>query len=288
MSACSANPHAVPSAPLPEISVNGVKIDELALANELQYHQATQFEQVVQQAAQALVIRQLLLEQVKKQGISLEDEEQAIAELLAQQVKADEPDEDTCVRYFENNREKFMTEPLIEACHILLAAAPDNFDDRDKAKQKALELIAQLQQDISLFPALAQQYSACPSKDMGGNLGQLSKGQTVAEFERYIMRMPEGLIANAVESRYGFHVVNIIDYKVWNPEKDKLIPKKFTVKKIEGKPLPYDMVSDKIKQYLKQKAMQLAVQAYIQQLVSVADIQGVEMQMQNDNVVNVS
>jgi peptidyl-prolyl cis-trans isomerase C len=269
MSACSANPHAVPSAPLPEISVNGVKIDELALANELQYHQATKFEQVVQQAAQALVIRQLLLEQVKKQGISLEDEEQAIAELLAQQVKADEPDEDTCVRYFENNREKFMTEPLIEACHILLAAAPDNFDERDKAKQKALELIAQLQQDISLFPALAQQYSACPSKDMGGNLGQLSKGQTVAEFERYIMRMPEGLIANAVESRYGFHVVNI-------------------VKKIEGKPLPYDMVSDKIKQYLKQKAMQLAVQAYIQQLVSVADIQGVEMQMQNDNVVNVS
>ena len=49
---------------MPEIKVNGVVIDETLLAQELQYHQAASLNQAIQQAGQALVIRQLLLNEL--------------------------------------------------------------------------------------------------------------------------------------------------------------------------------------------------------------------------------
>ena len=59
------------------------------------------------------------------------------------------------------------------------------------------------------FAELARQHSACPSKEQGGALGQISKGQTVPEFERQLFRLPAGLCPQPLESRYGFHLVTV-------------------------------------------------------------------------------
>jgi peptidyl-prolyl cis-trans isomerase C len=267
MSSCGTISASNPSAEsLPTITVNGVSIDEQALANELQYHPNANFDKVVQQAGQALVIRQLLLEQANKLGFDVEnDEEGAVQKLLAQEVSYDDPSDETCVRYFEQNRHKFTTMPLMEVDHILLAAAKDDIAGRDEAKKTAQYIIEQLKSDPSLFTSLARQYSACPSKETGGSLGQISKGQTVPEFERQLMNLPEGLAEKAIESRYGLHVVNIS-------------------RKIAGKPLEYDMVSDKVRGYLIHRASHLAIQAYIQGLVELAVIDGVEIMFSDENI----
>ena len=73
--------------------------------------------------------------------------------------------------------------------------------------------------------------------------------------------MPEGLSDRAIESRYGFHVVNIN-------------------RKIDGKQLDYDMVSG----YLINSASHLAIQAYIQSLVELADIKGVPIRFTDENI----
>ena len=260
---------------LPVITVNGVAIEEKALANELQYHPNANFEVVVQQAGQALVIRQLLIDEAKKQGIlssstDAANDEEAMQKLVESNISYDAPTEDICQRYYENNKAKFMTMPLMEVDHILLAAAKDDIEGRDAAKHNADVIISQLQQEInnnepSSFAALAKEYSACPSKESGGNLGQLSKGQTVPEFERQLMPLSEGLSDKAIESRYGFHVVNIN-------------------RKIEGKQLEYSMVSDKVRGYLINSASHLAIQAYIQSLVELAEIEGVEIKFSDENV----
>lgn len=255
---------------LPVITVNGIAIDEKNLANELQYHPNENFNVVVQQAGQALVIRQLLIEEAKKQGIDTTNDEEAMQKLVESNISYDAPSDDICQRYYENNKDKFMTMPLMEVDHILLPAAKDDIEGRDAADNNAKVIIAQLQQEInngepSSFAALAKEYSACPSKESGGNLGQLSKGQTVPEFERQLMPLSEGLSDKAIESRYGFHVVNIN-------------------RKIEGKQLEYDMVSDKVRGYLVNSASHLAIQAYIQGLVELADIQGVPIKFDEENV----
>lgn len=270
-SSCGTNEPTTPSEEqLPVIKVNGIAIEEKALANELQYHPNTNFDVVVQQAGQALVIRQLLIDEAKKQGIDTSNDEEAMQKLVESNISYDAPTEEICQRYYENNKAKFMTMPLMEVDHILLAAAKDDIEGRDAAKHNADVIISQLQQEIknnepSSFAALAKEYSACPSKESGGNLGQLSKGQTVPEFERQLMPLSEGLSDKAIESRYGFHVVNIN-------------------RKIEGKQLEYSMVSDKVRGYLVNSASHLAIQAYIQGLVEQADIEGVEIKFSDENV----
>ncbi|WP_444997020.1 peptidylprolyl isomerase [Aliikangiella sp. IMCC44359] len=266
---CSSVPqsNSAPSESLPEIKVNGIAIDEASLANELQYHKNSNFSVVVQQAGQALVIRELLVQaaQKKEKKLLLDDEEKSIQRLLESNVQYDDPDEITCQRYFENNKQKFMTVPLMEVDHILLAASKDDLTGREVAKNNAQDIIQQLKKDPILFPALAEQYSACPSKKMGGSLGQISKGQTVPEFERQLMILPQGLADKPIESRYGFHVVNV-------------------TRKIEGKPLEYSMVADKVKGYLMHRSSHLAIQQYIQSLVEKANIEGIEMLFTEENI----
>jgi len=268
MSSCGSAPEQpTPSAPLPVIKVNGVVIPEEDLANELQYHQDPNFDIVVQQAAQALVIKQLLLNEAADKGIEVteDNEEEVLQKLLSEYVSYDEPTKEICQRYFENNPGKFITEPLMEVDHILLAAAKDDLPAREVAKNNAKDVIAQLQKDPMLFPALAKQYSACPSKETGGSLGQISKGQTVPEFERQLNLLPQGLATKGIESRYGVHVVNV-------------------ARKIEGKPLEYSMVEDKVKGYLVHRSSHLAIQAFIQGLVEKSEIEGVEMLFAEENI----
>ena len=258
---------AIPSQPLPVITVNGVLIKEETLANELQYHQNPNFAHVVQQAGQALVIKQLLVAKAVEEGFEIEgeDEESSVQKLLSKKVNSSEPTEDDCVRYFDNNPDKFTTVPLMEVDHILLAAAKDDLPTREVAKNNAKDIIQQLQKDPMQFPALAKEYSACPSKATGGSLGQISKGQTVPEFERQLVNLPQGLAKSAIESRYGFHVVNV-------------------TRRIDGKALEYNMVADKVKGYLTHRASHLAIQAYIQGLVELAEIDGITMKFQEENI----
>ena len=268
MSSCGTSTPTTPSKEaLPVIIVDGVTIEESALANELQYHPHGNFDVVIQQAGQTLVIRQLLIAQAIKIGLDVanDNEEAAVQKLLEQEVNYDDPDESDCQRYFDNNPQKFTTAPLMEVDHILLAAAKDDIERRDDAKTDAAHIIGQLKNDPSLFAALAKHHSVCPSKETGGSLGQISNGQTVPEFERQLMLLPEGLAAKPIESRYGLHVVNV-------------------ARKIEGKPLEYSMVDDKVRGYLVHRASHLAIQAYIQGLVEKAEIEGVEVKFADENV----
>jgi peptidyl-prolyl cis-trans isomerase C len=264
MSQCSPQKYVKESHSLPEIKVNGVLLDEALLAQELQYHQADGFGSAVQSAGQALVIRQLLIDEAGESASS--DEETAISALIEKNSTFTSPSEADCARFFENNSERFKTEVLMEVDHILLAAAKEDIDARHAAKEIAAGIIEQLKTDITQFAQLAEQYSVCPSKKTGGSLGQIGKGQTVPEFEKQLTRLPEGLAEKAIESRYGFHVVRIN-------------------RKVDGKQLEYPMVAEKVKHYLTQKASQLSIQSYIQSLVEQADIEGISMRFSDENIV---
>lgn len=244
-------------------------LDEALYAQELQYHHARDFESAQQKAGQALVIRQLFINELEMDVAgdeSLKEEEEAIQALIEKNVCSQESSEEDCRRYFENNPDRFKSQPLLEVDHILLAAPQADFRERDQAKKKALSIIAQLKADPGLFPALAEEFSICPSKKTGGSLGQIGKGKTVPEFEMQIMRLPVGLAEAPIESRYGFHVVRL-------------------TKRLEGKPLEYEMVVEKIQSYLTQKASRLSIQSYIQSLVEKADIEGIQIGFSDENIV---
>lgn len=250
----------------PTISVNGVVITQSDVGAELQHHPADQITDALNEATRALVVRQLMIQRAQAIGLLPETDpegpqiaeskiEQAIADLIDREVELPEADEATCLHYFESNKEKFRSPPLVEASHILFTCDPKDVPKRQQQKIKADAVLEQLKQSPADFSRLVRQYSECPSKETDGNLGQITKGSTVAEFEKQVFNLPQGLGKYPIETRYGYHVVYINH-------------------RIEGQQLPYEAAKSKIAEYLNNQVYVRAVSQYISYLASEADIQG--------------
>jgi peptidyl-prolyl cis-trans isomerase C len=239
------------------ISVNGVKIPEEAVAGEMQHHPSASREEAAQRAATALVLRELLLQRARDREIAGADEEQLIENLIALEVLVPEPRDDEIERYYRRNSLKFMTSPLYEAAHIFFPAREGAAEERARAKASAEALLATVTAEPGRFAELARAFSACSSKENGGSLGQVGKGDTNPELERAFATMDEGAIA-LVASRHGFHVVRL----------DRRLP---------AREVPLEMARDWIARHLREASTRRATAQYLQLLAARAKISGVEL-----------
>jgi peptidyl-prolyl cis-trans isomerase C len=252
-----------------QVSVNRRPISYAAIAREVQNHPAESPAKAWQAAARALAIKELLIQEARRLGVVADPltdeegrretpEEASMRALVEREARTPDCDEDACRRYFANNRRRFRTPVLQSASHILIAAAPGDAAARAVARDKASEIIASLLNSDARFENLARDYSACPSAARGGSLGQLSGGDTVPEFERALAAMQPGEFSrDPLETRFGFHVIRL-DHRV------------------ESRELPYEAVSQRIRDYLGEAVRRRALAQYIGVLASRADIRGVE------------
>lgn len=249
---------------MPIVRINGVLVEADEIAREVQYHPAESQREAIFMATQALVLQELLKQraneiglQVRRQDNESEDEAR-IRCLLEQEVQVPAVTESELELYYQNNPRKFTTPPLLAARHILLAADPQDDEQRSEQGQRAKALLQQLQLGEASFEELLL-HSDCPSREQGGELGQVSTGQTVPEFEKQLFRLPEGLAGQALESRYGYHIVDV-------------------QQRIEGQLLPFVMVRDKISAELGQRSWHKSVAQYLQILVAQANVEGIVLQ----------
>jgi peptidyl-prolyl cis-trans isomerase C len=244
-----------------EITVNGTTITERDIARETQYHPADSLEAARQQATEALVIRELLLQRASQLAITAGDgqDEALINALIRREVKTPRADDETCRRYYHAHQQRFRSPDLVEARHILFVADPDDAAAMDAARVKAVKTIELLAQRPDRFSELARELSACTSGKEGGNLGQLTRGSTVPEFETFLFELEAGQLCPVpIRSRYGFHVLQV-------------------QKRAEGKTLPFEAVQQKIAGYLEERVWRQAVRQYIQLLVGQSDISGIQL-----------
>lgn len=245
----------------PGITVNGIKITPDQINAEVQYHPAQSLVDAKYKAMQALVIRELLIQQAVKCGLFAGDRDgeapdDIIDKLLEREITVPEPDRETCERYYKNNQRRFHTAPLFEASHILYLAPPDDKAACEKAKASAEKALSSIRANPAIFEAIAQSESACPSGKTGGNLGQISKGQTLPAFEAALLSMQEGdLSPEPVLTDVGYHVIRLH-------------------RRIDGQMLPFEAVADWIADHLKKESWQRAFSQYIQILAGQAKISG--------------
>jgi peptidyl-prolyl cis-trans isomerase C len=255
---------------LDAVSVNGVEIAESEILAEAQNHPAENPGAALLAAARALVVRELLLQRAAElnlvqpternaDGRHETEEDAAIRLLLEKEVTVPSATAQECRRFYENNRAKFRSDPIFEASHILIAADPADQRARDAARNDAERLAAVLVEHPSEFATMARTHSACPSAAQGGNLGQLTRGSTVAEFERTLARMDEGQITSVpVESRFGFHIIRL-------------------KRRIDGEQLPFDFVQTRIAGWLEASTWSKAVSQFIAILAADATITGIDV-----------
>ncbi|MGN1163955.1 MAG: peptidylprolyl isomerase [Candidatus Ornithospirochaeta sp.] len=75
-----------------------------------------------------------------------------------------------------------------------------------KEQAKAEEIYQRVKKGES-FQSLAHQYSTCPSKDKGGDLGWFKEGQMVPPFENAVRKMSTGAISRPVRTQFGWHII---------------------------------------------------------------------------------
>lgn len=238
------------------ISVNGIEITDAAIEQELPHHQKTG--NPLKQSVHELVLRTVLLQEADRLGIVEHDDDTRIEALFAQEVHVPEADDATCETFYRNRPELFSAGEMVEARHILFQVTPTS--PLELLRETADAVLQELRTHPERFEELARQYSNCPSGAVGGSLGQLSRGQTVPEFEKFVFRLVAGEVGSRLlETRFGLHIVQVI-------------------RRIDGKPLPFDAVKGQIADTLTQQAWQRALHQYMQILVGRADIQGITLE----------
>lgn len=264
----------VPAQPRPAsstVSVDGVVIPHAAISAEAQQHPAATPAEAFRLATEALVVRQLLLNEAERLGLAStperddrgrqETEEDAlIRALLDSEVTTPTAGEAESRRYYDTHQDRFSTGDMWEAHHILLPVPNGAGEDEVQAVEHLAQLIIrQLMESPGRFAELARTHSACPSREVGGSLGQLTPGSTVPEFETALGTLGSGEVTREpVRSRFGFHVIRL----------DRRIP---------GRRLPFEAVRERIALHLEASSWSRGVAQLIGVLADRAKIVGITL-----------
>ena len=75
-----------------------------------------------------------------------------------------------------------------------------------KDRKLAEELLKRVKGGAN-FAALARDFSTCPSKSKGGDLGWFGEGAMVPAFEQAVKRLSTGGVSAVVSTQFGFHII---------------------------------------------------------------------------------
>jgi len=142
--------------------------------------------------------------------------------------------------FYQNNREKFGQPQRVKVRHILIKSDPKDAEAAAKARQKA-ESIREEAAKGRDFAVLAKQHSEDPgTKDRGGEIGFITRGQVVPEFEEAAFSLKAGGISNVIQTPYGLHILKVDEIQ-------------------EARTEPLEKVREQIQEFLRnRKARELA------------------------------
>ena len=261
-----------PSIPPPpsfgEVRVNGVEIDPEEIAREIQHHPAPDAETAWIEAARALAVRELLLQEARRLDLEAEPEEDEagrteaeddalVRALLEQAVAPAEPGDEECRRYYEANEARFRTPDLFEAAHILIEPESDDVESWRAAEQQARQIISDVGHDAAAFAGAARTMSGCASAQQDGSLGQVRRGELVPAIQHALVALEDGETGREpVRSRFGWHVLRL-------------------QRRLPGRIIPFEMAKEKIADMLEARSWSVQSARYVAALAAEASVEGV-------------
>lgn len=77
-----------------------------------------------------------------------------------------------------------------------------------KDRGQAQNLLIRIKQGAPL-ESLAREFSTCPSKSQGGDLGWFGPGKMVPAFESAVKRLGVGSVSDVVQTQFGYHIIKV-------------------------------------------------------------------------------
>jgi peptidyl-prolyl cis-trans isomerase C len=155
------------------------------------------------------VATQLLYEEAARVGMGVSDEiarkvEQYKKDLIADRLVEQVLDERAIVsrsevmRYYRNHKDEYNLE--VRVSHILTNTIEEAQEAKEMLKTRP-------------FSWVARKMSVDKHTGAGGDLGYLSKGNMLPEFEDVVFRMRRGEVSDIVESEFGYHIIKLTDVR---------------------------------------------------------------------------
>ncbi|PTR15725.1 MULTISPECIES: peptidylprolyl isomerase [unclassified Nitrosospira] len=105
------------------------------------------------------------------------------------------------------------------ARHILVKIS--ELTSETDAKRRIIELKDRLDNGGAKFEELAKLHSEDASAPTGGDLGWLSPGDTVPEFEQAMRILKPGEISEPVQSPFGWHLIQVLEHRTQDVSKER-------------------------------------------------------------------
>ena len=191
-----------------EISVTDAEVDEEISAVISNYPSEEDFEKDL---ADRDISRSFLREQISDQ--LLRDK---IFKSITEDVKVSEEE---AKEYYEENKETLFKIPeQKKVSHILIKFnVPEGETINDEVKKEAMQKIEDIEKKLNEgedFAELAKEYSEDElSAENEGEIGFISEGQTVPEFEEAVFDLEVGEVSPIVETYYGYHIIKVLEEK---------------------------------------------------------------------------
>jgi len=187
-------------------------------------------------------------------------DDEKIKEAIEMQVKVErqleeiqkdipEPSKQAVLQYYDENKEQFKSPEQIRVGHIVKHI---NWQTNEEAAQNIIRQALDELKKGAVFETLAEKYSDCPEN--GGDLGYITTGQMVEEFEDVVFNLGIGQASDIFRTRFGYHIAKVYD------RKPPVIPELKEVK---------DQIADALKEQAKSKA----IDDFIDKLKSKAKIE---------------
>ena len=144
----------------------------------------------------------------------MEPEKRNLALLVADQEKIGasiEVSDQQLRAAYDRNRDQFRTPERVHARHILIKTAGKPPAEHDKLKAKAEDLLKKVKSGGD-FVALAKANSEDPgSAEKGGDLGWVTRGQMVKNFETAVFSLKPNETSNVITTEYGYHIIQVLE-----------------------------------------------------------------------------
>jgi len=155
--------------------------------------------------------------------------------------------------HFSKNKDEYGEAERVKARHILFEE-----EDGNDPEAEAREVKEKIEGGAD-FAEMAKKHSDGPSAERGGSLGTFSKGEMVPAFEEVAFSLEPGTISDPVQTRFGYHLIEIED-------------------KMDSKPADLEGSREEIRQQLTNQKRRQKMQQLVQRLRDKADIeQKIEM-----------
>lgn len=199
-----------------------------------------------------------ILEHIRARGAELglhaDSDEQLLEAVLEHDVRVPDACEQACLRHYQAHAEQLREGELAEADHILFALTEAT--PIDLLRQRAEQLLGELQRGDIDFAQAARTHSNCPSAQLGGNLGQIDAARCVPEFWAALREQAApGLLPRLVRSRFGLHIVHLRRFDA-------------------GRLPPFEAVRERVAEQLRREALVGALRLYAQDLRRHAGVDG--------------